>query len=265
MLVMSKLLAMRHLELLWQLSKRDVASRYRGAGLGVAWAVITPLLQVTLYTFLFVYVFKSRWSGNDSTAFYGTVIFSGLIAHGFLSEVMGRAVSCVVSQSGLVKKVVFPLTVLPTVVVVSGLFHTILSLLVLGFILVVQGVELTATVIALPLVFLPFALFCLGLSWALAALGVYLRDMVQLISWLVSALLFTSPILYPRDTLPGWTQPWLLLNPLTFVVEQLREVLLWGHWPNWSGLAIYSGISLVVAWVGWQCFVKTSKGFADVL
>lgn len=254
-----------HAELFWQLSRRDIVGRYRGAGLGVLWALITPLLQVFLYTFLFAYVFKSRWAGNDSPTFYGVVIFSGLIVHGFLSEVMSRSVSCIVSQSNLVKKVVFPLSILPTVVVVTGLFHAALSVLVLGLVLFVLGIAPAVTSIALPLIFAPFFVFCLGLSWAFAALGVYLRDMVQLMSLLVSAMMFLAPILYPREVLPSWLQPWLLLNPLTFVVEQFRAALFWGLWPDWLGLAVYSAASLIVAWLGWLCFVKTSKGFADVL
>jgi lipopolysaccharide transport system permease protein len=233
--------------------------------LGVLWALITPLLQVCLYTFLFAFVFKSRWAGNESPSFYGVVIFSGFIAHGFLTEVMGRAVSCIVSQTSLVKKVVFPLSVLPTVVVATGLFHATVSILALSSVLIILGIAPGETCVALPLILAPFFIFCLGLSWFLAALGVYLRDTAQLISLLTSALLFSAPILYPRDILPNWLQPWLLLNPLTFVVEQLRGVLFFGSWPNWMGLFFYSLVSVFVAWLGWLSFEKTSKGFADVL
>jgi lipopolysaccharide transport system permease protein len=252
-------------ELLWQLARRDVVGRYRGASLGVVWALITPLLQVLLYTFLFAYVFKSRWAGNDSPSFYGVVIFSGFIVHGFLTDVMSRSVSCIVSQSGLVKKVVFPLSVLPVVVVASGLFHALLSSVALSMVLIFLGLTPGITSVALPLILAPLFVFCLGLSWFLAALGVYLRDMSQLMSLIVSSLLFTAPVLYPRDVLPSWLQPWLLFNPLTFVVEEFRAVLFFGTWPDWGGLFIYSTVSMLVAWLGWLSFVKTSKGFADVL
>lgn len=252
--------------LLWRMVRHDVQNRYQGSFLGVVWVLITPLLMVALYTFLFSYVFKFKWSdAHPANSPYALVLFAGLIAHGFLAEVLQSSTGVVVGQSNLVKKMVFPLHLLPMVVVLSATFQLLISL---GVLLLVQWVcygWLPLTIIVLPLVLAPLLLLSQGLAWLLGALGVYLRDLGQVMGMIVTALLFSAPVLYPLSALPVESHSWLLLNPLTFMVEQLRRVCLLGHWPDFFGLAWYSLMALVVACLGWLGFEMTRKGFADVL
>jgi len=252
--------------LILRMTWRDISSRYKGSVLGVFWSFISPLLTLALYTFLFSYVFKARWNEQSSgLSNYALILFAGLIVHGFLSDVLIRACSVVRAQSNLVKKVVFPLHALPAVVVFSVAFQMVVSLVVLIALQLVLNGHLTMAALALPLLLLPLIFIGLGVAWLLGALGVYLQDLGQVIGLVSTALMFSAPILYPIQALPEVVQPWLLLNPLTFFVEQLRAILLFGGSPDWFGLLIYfivSGLTLVL---GWWVFERTKKGFADVL
>lgn len=245
---------------------RDVLMRYRGSILGVVWSLIVPLLTVSLYTFLFSYVFKARWD-EQSTGHsnYALILFAGLILHGFLSEVLIRACTVIRSQSNLVKKVVFPMHALPAVVVFSVAFQMLVSLCVLIALQLVLFGYVGVSALALPLLLMPLFFMALGLAWLLAALGVYLQDMAQVMGMVTTALMFSSPILFPITALPAAIQPLLFLNPLTFLVEQLRGILLFGVSPDWLGLMIYFMVSCVVLVFGWWIFERTKKGFADVL
>ncbi len=245
---------------------RDISSRYKGSVLGVFWSFILPLLTVALYTFLFSYVFKARWSEqNAGLSNYALILFAGLILHGFLSDVLIRACSVIRTQSNLVKKVVFPMHALPAVVVFSVAFQMIVSLCVLVVLQLLLNGHLTISALTLPLLLIPLIFLGLGCAWLLGALGVYLQDLGQVIGLVSTALMFSAPILYPIQALPAFIQPWLFLNPLTFLVEQLRAILLFGSMPNWSGLLIYFMISSLILALGWWVFERTKKGFADVL
>jgi lipopolysaccharide transport system permease protein len=245
---------------------RDISLRYKGSVLGVFWSLILPLLTVTLYTFLFSYVFKARWGGqSEGLSNYALILFAGLILHGFLSDVLVRACSVVRSQSNLVKKVVFPLHTLPAVVVFSVAFQMVVSLCVLVVLQLLSVGHLTIAAFALPLLLVPLVFVGLGCAWLLGALGVYLQDLGQVIGLASTALMFSAPILYPIEALPEIVQPWLFLNPLTFLVGQLRTVLLFGGTPDWLGLLAYFIFSVFVLISGWWVFDRTKKGFADVL
>jgi len=164
-----------------------------------------------------------------------------------------------------VKKVVFPLEILPGIAMGAALFHSAISLSVLLLAFVLVNGFLHWTVVFVPLVFLPLVILTLGLCWLLAALGVFLRDVGQTVNILTMVLLFLSPIFYPVTALPEEFRPWILANPLTFIIEQARAVLIWGQWPDWLGLGIYTIVAIVIAWIGYAWFQKTRKGFADVL
>ena len=261
--------------LLWQLGCRDIQARYKGSVLGLLWSLITPILTVVLYTFLFSVVFRSRW-GEDfgstkpvdsfsSHGQYALILFSGLILHTFLADVMQRAGWVISQQSNLVKKVVFPLHVLPMVVVFASMFQILVSLAVLLFSLVVSGQNAYLSWISLPLLVLPFVIFGLGVAWTLAALGVFLRDLNQLMGWLINALLFSAPVLYPLKSVSQKMQVWLYLNPLTYMVEEWRHVIYAGTWPHWDHWLAYLLFSLACACLGYIVFGKMKKGFADVL
>ncbi|MFA5950047.1 MAG: ABC transporter permease [Hyphomicrobium sp.] len=256
------------LHLTIQLVRREVVGRYKGSALGILWSLITPLLMLAVYTFVFGSVFKARWTGaaqDDSMAGFAITLFAGLIMFQVFGEVIPRAPTLVLSNASYVKKVVFPLEILVPVALGSALFHAGVGLVVLlGFKLACQG-AIPITALLLPLVIVPYALMIAGLAWFLASLGVYWRDIGQLLGTVVTALMFLSPIFYPLSALPEWLHPWLVLNPVALPVEEARNVLILGQTPDFAGLGLYAAVALLVAVLGYQWFQKTRKGFADVL
>jgi lipopolysaccharide transport system permease protein len=192
-------------------------------------------------------------------------MFAGMIVHGLIAEVLTRSPTLILAHTNYVKKVVFPLAVLPLVPIGSALFHAGISLIVLllGQLLIVGHIPLTIWMA--PLVLVPFVVLAAGIGWLLASLGVFLRDIGQTTALLVTVLLFLSPVFYPLSALPESLRPLIQANPLTFIIEQMRHVLLAGTQPDWGGLLVYLMVALVVAWGGFAWFQKTRKGFADVL
>ncbi|WP_044529297.1 ABC transporter permease [Herbaspirillum sp. B65] len=257
----------RHRSLLVQMTKREVVGRYKGSALGVAWSFFNPIFMLVVYTIVFSQIFKSRWgSGDDeSQTQFAVVLFVGMIVLNLFSEVINRAPHLIVQNVNFVKKVVFPLEILPLVSLGAAVFHGLISLSVLLLAFVTFNGYLHWTLIFTPLVLLPFLLVIAGLTWILAALGVFLRDLGQTVTIATTVLTFLSPVFYPIDAVPGKLRTLIMMNPLTFIIEQARNVLIWGRLPDWSGLAIYLLASLVLAWLGYACFQKSRKGFADVL
>lgn len=256
---------LRQRALLLNMVKRDIWVRYKGSFIGIAWSLITPMLMLAIYTFVFGSVFKARWGGSGSTADFAVRLFCGLILHAIISDCLSNAPNKLIAHANYVKKVVFPLEILPVIVVGNALFHAVLSLFILFLAMLVLGYPIPITVFALPLVLLPLLLFCLGLSWVLAATTVYIRDVAQLANLFSTLFLFLSPIFYPLEMLPAALQPIMVLNPLTVPVEAARQVILEGLWPNWGLLALYSAFCLVFCWLGYVWFQRTRRGFADVL
>jgi lipopolysaccharide transport system permease protein len=257
----------QHRDLIITMTKRDVAGRYRGSVLGLFWSFLNPVFMLLVYTFVFSVVFNARWgvSEDETSTQFAVVLFAGLVVHSFFAEVLSKAPGLVLGSSNYVKKVVFPLEILPAIALGSAIFHTAISLLVLQFAYIVFTGIPPWTIILSPIVFFPLAVLSLGVAWMLAALGVFLRDIGQFIGVIVTVLLFLSPIFFPIDRLPEEYQILILLNPLTFIIEQAREVLIWGRLPDWVGLGVYTFFSTVFAWLGYAWFQKTRKGFADVL
>lgn len=253
-------------QLIARMGQREIIGRYKGSAMGLAWSFITPLFMLAIYTFVFSVVFQARWgTSEESKTQFAVVLFAGLIVHTLFSDVINRAPQLVLGNVNYVKKVVFPLEILPVVQLLSATFHALVNVAVLiAAQLVFQG-SLPITALLLPVVLLPFLLLTLGLAWWLASLGVFVRDVGQTISLVTSVMLFMSPVFFPVQSLPPALQPWMHLNPLTFVIEQVREVVVWGRLPDWQGLAVYSLASIATAWLGFAWFQKTRKGFADVL
>lgn len=259
-------LPLRQATLIWQFTRRDVLARYRGSLLGLGWSFLTPLLMLAVYTFVFRVVFKARWGDSSASDFeFALQVYAGLIVFMLFAEVVSRAPRLVLDQPNLVKKVVFPLEILPWVAVLAGLFHLALNLAALLAAAALARGGLSPSVLAAPLVLAPFLPLLLGLAWFLAALGVYVRDVGQITTLAVSLLMFLSPVFYPVSSLPEQWQPWLQANPLTPVMEELRRVALDGRWPDWPALALHFLIASVIAWAGARWFAATRKGFADVL
>lgn len=255
-----------HRSLIHSLIKREVIGRYQGSILGLLWSFFNPVLMLAIYTFVFSVVFKARWlGGSDSKTEFALVLFAGLMLYNFFAECVTRAPALILSHVNYVKKVIFPLEVLPVVILGSAFFHLLISLLVwLVFYLVFFGIPPATFGLLLVLLF-PFMLMVLGLGWFLASLGVYLRDVAQVIGLITSALMFMSPIFYPVTALPEDFRWLLQINPLTFVIEQARMVMIWGLGMNWASLALYTLLASMIAWSGFAWFQKTRKGFADVL
>lgn len=247
-------------------AKREVLGRYRGSVLGLLWSFFNPVLMLVVYTFVFGVVFKARWNGGtESKTEFALVLFAGLMMFNLFSECINRAPGLIISNVNYVKKVVFPLEILPFVALLSALFHGAISLGVwLIAYLVLFGMPHT-TVLYLPLIVLPLMFFIMGLSWALASLGVYLRDVGQIIGVITTVLLFLSPIFFPATALPEVYRYLLYINPLTPVIEQTRAVLFFGTPPDFSMQIIYWAATFIIAWLGFAWFQKTRKGFADVL
>lgn len=256
----------RNRELIKASANREVLGRYRGSVMGILWSFFNPLFMLAVYTFVFSVVFKARWNaGSDSKTEFALVLFAGLIVYNLFADCIIRAPGLILSNVNYVKKVVFPLEILPWVALCSALFHGAISLLVWLIAFAVFLEMPHATVLYLPLIMLPLLFFIMGLSWALASLGVYLRDVSQFIGILTTVLMFLSPIFYPATALPEAYRPFLYLNPLTPVIEQVRDVLYWGKAPDFSMLGIYWGAGAFIAWLGFAWFQKTRKGFADVI
>lgn len=259
------LFANRHL--IARLARREVIGRYKGSMLGLLWSLLTPLFMLGVYTFVFGSVFKPRWSGGEElpVGMVATNLFAGLIVFQIFAEVVNRAPTLVVAHGSYVKKVVFPLQILVPVTLASALFHAAVSFAVLFvFELAITGSILWTAALA-PLALAPFCLMVLGIAWLLASLGVFVRDIGQVVGTLVTALMFLSPVFFSTSALPSWLQPWLVLNPVALPIEQTRAALIFGKAPDAVPLALYTLISIAVAALGFSWFQKTRKGFADVL
>jgi len=255
-----------HRELITQMTRREVIGRYKGSSMGLLWSFLNPVFMLVVYSFVFSVVFKARWSGGDeSHTQFAVVLFAGMVVHALFAEVLNRAPSIIMSNANYVKKVVFPLEILAVVSLGSALFHALVSLLVLLVAFFLLNGFLHWTTIFVPLVLLPLMILSLGFGWILSSLGVFVRDIEQVIGVLMTILLFLSPVFFPISAVPEPLQVWLHLNPLTFFIEQTREVLVWGHMPDWQGLGFYLIGAGGFAWLGFFWFQKTRKGFADVL
>lgn len=254
-----------HRDLVWQMTERDARARYRGSAAGLFWMVFQPLLMLTVYTLFFTELFPTRWSGELARGDFAIVLFIGLLLHGLFAEMITRAPSLVVSHPNLVKKVVFPLDMLPVIGLGSATFHFLVGLAIwFAFYMWRQGLP-PPTALWLPLIVAPLLLFSLGVAWVLASLGVYLRDVAHVVPVLATVLLFASPVFYPLSALKEPLRTLVFGNPLTIPIEEARRVLLQGAPPDAAVLAVYWLVALVACYAGFAWFQGTRKGFADVL
>lgn len=253
---------------LWRtLVAQELATRYRGSLLGRAWPVLLPLLMLVIYGFVFGVVFRARWPGlaEDDHLGFTLNLFTGLLVHGMLGESVGQAPGLMLRNSNFVRKVVFPLPVLVAVPLGTALVHAALGLAIVLGVNAIWGNGLHASALATPLVLAPYLAMLMGLSLAFAALGVYVRDLGQIIGALVMVALFTSTVFFPREMVPEALSAVVGLNPISWPVEALRGALLRGQWPDPYLLAGYSAIAALVLGLGARCFARLRRGFADVL
>ncbi|MFL5803797.1 MAG: ABC transporter permease [Roseiflexaceae bacterium] len=257
----------RHRSLIRQFTRREIESRYRGSFLGLFWLLVHPLMQLLIYTFMFGIVFRSRWGrdGSQSLTQFALILFCGLITFNIFGECINRAPGIIVGVPNYVKKVVFPLEILPVCRIGAALFHGSINVLVLLVANLLVNDTIQWTLLLLPLVALPLIFLSLGLTWFLSSLGVFLRDIQNLIGLVVLALFYASAIFYPIEVVPPFAQSIIHLNPLAVIVANFRAVLLWGMAPNWLELAFWLLVAGAIMMLGYAWFMKTKSAFADVI
>lgn len=255
--------------LIARMTRRDVIARYKGSFVGLAWSFFNPILLLIVYTFVFSVVFQARWGddrfGADGNGSLAVMIFSGMIVHGLFSECFMRSPELITGNANFVKRVVFPLEILPWVNMGSAIFHLCVSLLVLLVGQYVISGVVQPTALLAPVALAPLVLFTMGISWLVSATGVYFRDLAQASGIVSTTMLFLSPVFYPLSIVPEDARAWFYLNPLTYVIEMLRDLVVFGTLPAATPYIAYCAASAVVAWLGYAWFQKTRRGFADVL
>ncbi|MFN8505818.1 ABC transporter permease [Kouleothrix sp.] len=257
----------RHRDLIRQFTRREIEGRYKGSFLGILWSFVNPLVLLLIYTFVFGIVFKSRWPNakTDNLGEFAITLFCGLITFNVFSECVTRSPTMIVGVPNYVKKVVFPLEILAVSSLGAALFHGLISLLILLVASVIINGIPPWTLLLIPVVVLPLLFLCLGLSWFLSSLGLFVRDISYVVALVVQVLFFVTPIFYPLEAIPAPFQTVIRLNPLTSVVENMRRVVLWGWVPSWAGLGLWLVATGSVMLLGYTWFMKTKKAFADVI
>ena len=252
--------------LISSLVTRDIVGRYRGSMFGVLWSLLTPLLMLGAYTFVFSVVFKARWDVElENKASFALILFCGLLIFNYFAEMVNQAPVLILNNPAYVKKIVFPLDCLVWVGALTALFNLSTSFIVLILVELLIDFHINWTIIFFPLVLIPLMFISMGFSWFLASLGVFLRDVSQITGVLTTLVLFMTPIFYPISSVPQRLQTVLLFNPLAPIIYQARRVVLWGQLPQLGVLAGVTAGSILFAWIGFAWFQKTRKGFADVL
>ena len=260
---------LKYRELIFQLTSREISQRYQGTYLGAIWSFITPLLMLLIYTFVFSIIFRARWGDHihsaQGMAQFAVTLYAGLIPFVVFGESANRAPTLILGVPKYVKKIVFPLEILPMAVVGGILVHSLFSIGILIVLAYVFTGTCSYTFFLLPLVYIPLIFLCLGLSWFLASLGVYARDIRNGVEILVQMLMFLSPVFYPADMVPEQFRTVLGINPLTSILDNFRRVLLWNEYPNWTLWGIWTAVTLLLALLGYLWFMKTKDGFTDIM
>ena len=258
----------RHRELITHLVRRNVLLRYQGSALGLVWMFGTPLLMLAVYTFVFSVVFKARWGTGEEQlppGAFALTLMCGLSVYNIVAETLNASAICITANPNYVKKVVFPLEVLPVAALLTSLFFAAIwfGLLIVGIVAVMHVVS--PAMLTLPLLLIPVVLLTCGLAWVVASLGVYIPDVSHALGIILQVLFFLTPIFYSVEMIPERFRQLVYLNPLTYAVESVRGVLIAGQWPDWIGLGVFTAIAAGVFFAGYAWFIRTKKGFADVL
>ena len=254
--------------LIWQMGKREVAGRYRGSVMGILWAFLNPIIMLAIYTFVFGVIFKSKWdvgTGPQNKAAFAVGLFAGLIVFTFFSECINRAPGLVIGNPSYVKKIAFPLESLVPVMLVSSFINLVVSFGVLIVFYLVAYHTLNPALLLAPVVFLPLIVMTAGFSWFLASLGVFLRDMGQLIGFFVTMVMFISPVFYSAKGLPPMFRRIMIFNPIAEIIEQFRTIIMTGEAPDFLILGVYTVVAVFICWLGYAWFQRTRRAFADVI
>ena len=256
-------------ELIWNLTKRELKSTYQSSFLGALWPVILPLMMLLIYTFVFSVVFQAKWSTSAGQQTppgeFALLLFAGLTPFNLFAAVTTRAPTLILAVPNYVKKVVFPLEILPVVAVAAAFITSLINvvLILLGHLIIYRSFPVMAFL--LPLAYIPLILFTLGLAWFLSSLGVFVRDVGQAINIIVQVLLFVTPIFYSAEQVPGSLRFLIFLNPLSPVVEGFRRILIWNQAIDWGSWGIAMLLSVATALLGFAWFYLTKRAFSDVM
>jgi lipopolysaccharide transport system permease protein len=256
-----------HRELIEGLAKRDIFGRYRGSYLGILWSLFTPLIMLSVYLFVFGFVFRSRfgYSREESTADFALGLFCGLNLFNMFAEVVTRSSGLILQHPNYVKKVVFPLEIIPVSLTGSALFHCVMAYLPLVVLLVIFHRTIPLSTVFIPVYLLPLTILSLGLSWAIAALGVFIRDLQLLMNSVVTILMFVSGLFYSPQAVPGPLRSLFGLNPLAGFLDSARRSIVWGMAPDWRAYLIFFLWALGAFLIGNLIFVRSKRAFADVI
>jgi len=259
-------MAGRRAPILRQFIARDLKARYEGTFLGVIWALVIPLITLATYAFVFGYIFQARaaWTAHEGVP-YAIVLFVGMLPYQLLADTLVTAPNQIRANPNFVTKVVFPLELLPASAVGVALVHALMTLGILIAAIVLAGVGLHWTLLLLPIAFLPLVMLTLGLNWFLAAVGTYYRDTADIAGVWVRIWFFASPIIYPVEALPDWMAKWFNLNPLTFIMDAFRRLMLSGELPRWGVWVPGTLFCAVVMGGGFLVFQRMRRGFASAL
>ncbi|RVU30318.1 ABC transporter permease [Neptunomonas marina] len=252
--------------LIYSMAEREVLGRYKGSWLGLFWSLVTPILLLVVYMFVFGFIFKARWpQSNGVDEGFASLLFCGIIVYLMFSEILGRSPRLIVDNVNYVKRVVFPVDVLGWVAIGNSLFHFFISTVVLLAFVLFSGKGVGLSILMFPVLTLMFVLFLAGISWLVSALGVYIRDVTYVVGFLTTALTFLSPVFYPKSIVPEKFALVMDINPLTFYIENYRKVLVLNEFPDPTSFAIAAVVALGTFFLGYGFFQRVRRGFADVL
>jgi lipopolysaccharide transport system permease protein len=252
-------------DLIFSFARRELLGRYKGSMLGIAWAVLTPVVMIAIFTFIFAGIFGARFGANDSHWDYALYLFCGLLPWTMFQESLQQSANTIVVHSNLVKRVVFPLETLPAAQVLAALGNQLFATVALLIATIIVRRRLELTVLWLPVLLIAQLLFALGAAWLIASLGVFLRDITQGITLLLMAWMYLTPIIYPESIVPDRFRALMEFNPFTALVRSYRRIFLEGAAPDWRGLAYFTAFAVVIFVFGYWWFARTRKGFADVV
>ncbi len=254
-----------HADLIGKFVWRDFEGRFRGSLLGAVWPLLNPLGHLLLYTFLFSIILQVRFSNTNSTADFALYLMTAYIPWTAMSEALSGATTRVLEVPNLVKRVVFPLEILPLILPISSFFNAIIGLALVVLFAFFQSGTVHATTLLLPLVLIPHFLFTAGLCWLVASIGVFIRDCKHFMALGLSAGMYLTPIVYPAERLPENLRFLLWVNPVSGMITDYRRLVLEGALPELIPYLAYTSISVVVCALGFHFFFKTKNSFADVV
>lgn len=252
-------------DLILSLARRELAARYKGSVLGLVWAVLTPIVMIAIFTFIFAGIFGARFGEGGSAWDYALYLFCGLLPWTAFQESVQLSSTTIVAHSNLVKRVVFPLETLPAAQTLATLANQMFGTLALIVAALIIRREMHATVLWLPVLVIPQLVATLGAAWFIASLGVFLRDIVQGITLLLMAWMYLTPIIYPEAIVPGRFRAFINANPFTPLVRSYRHIILEGTAPDWHGLIYFTIFAIITFISGYWWFARTRKNFADVI